>query len=40
MNRINLIKEFYLLIMPKDHQDIKKLNDWVLFKDKWEKYKN
>lgn len=40
MNRINLIKEFYLLRIPKKNKDINKLNDWITFKDKWEKFKD
>jgi hypothetical protein len=37
-NRLHLIKEFYSVRISKNNKDIKKLNDWVLFKDKWEKY--
>ena len=39
-NRINLIKQFYLLRIYKDSKDINKLNEWLSFKDKWEKYIN
>lgn len=34
MNRINLIKEFYILKVSKDNKDINKLKDWIYFKDK------
>ena len=40
MKRINLIKEFYLVRLPKKNQDIVKLNEWVKFKDRWEKYQD
>nr|YP_008965379.1 LAGLIDADG [Rhynchosporium commune]AHC02358.1 LAGLIDADG [Rhynchosporium commune] len=40
MNRINLIKEFYILKVSKDNKDINKLKDWIYFKDKWEKFKD
>nr|QJQ35163.1 LAGLIDADG endonuclease [Fusarium napiforme]QJQ35191.1 LAGLIDADG endonuclease [Fusarium ramigenum]QJQ35314.1 LAGLIDADG endonuclease [Fusarium brevicatenulatum]QJQ35347.1 LAGLIDADG endonuclease [Fusarium pseudoanthophilum] len=43
MKRINLIEDFYELRIPKNQELIvnpKKLNEWVVFKDKWEKYKN
>lgn len=40
-SRINLIKQFYLLrIYSNSNNDIGKFNEWVLFKDKWEKYKD
>ena len=41
--RIHLIKQFYDLWTFSNNEnkhDIFKLNAWVLFKDKWEKYKN
>lgn len=38
VNRLNLIKRFYLVWINKNNKDINKLNEWVLFKDKWEKY--
>ena len=41
--RINLIKEFYDLrtfTNNNNKYDINKLNAWVLYKDKWEKYKD
>ena len=41
--RIHLIKQFYDLRTFRNNEnkhDIFKLNAWVLFKDKWEKYKN
>ena len=37
-NRLKLIKQFYLVCVSKKNKDIEKLNKWVLFKDKWEKY--
>jgi len=40
LNRLNLIKQFYLIRITKNNKDIYKLNEWVLFKDKWEKYKD
>lgn len=39
LNRLNLIKQFYDLRTYKNNlNDLKKLNDWVDFKDKWDKY--
>ncbi len=38
LGRLILIKEFYLTRINKNNQDIIKLNNWVLFKDKWDKY--
>nr|YP_003204909.1 endonuclease [Millerozyma farinosa]CAY39279.1 Endonuclease, NAD5 group I intron encoded [Millerozyma farinosa] len=38
--RLNLIKEFYLLRPYKDSKDMVLLNKWLLFKDKWDKYKD
>jgi len=40
MKRLNLIKQFYESKVNKKNQDIYKLNKWVIFKDKWEKYKD
>jgi hypothetical protein len=40
LSRLNLIKQFYLVRITKDNKDLYKLNEWVLFKDKWEKYKD
>jgi LAGLIDADG endonuclease/Proton-conducting membrane transporter len=37
-SRLKLIKQFYLVRISKNNKDIEKLNKWVLFKDKWEKY--
>lgn len=37
-SRLKLIKQFYLVCVSKNNKDIEKLNKWVLFKDKWEKY--
>jgi hypothetical protein len=38
MNRLRLIKRFYLVRMSKTNKDINKLHEWVLFKDKWDKF--
>jgi hypothetical protein len=40
MKRVNLIKEFYLLRIHRKSQDIQKFNEWVKFKNKWEKYQD
>ena len=40
MKRLNLIKQFYDLKINEKNQDIYKLNKWVIFKDKWEKYRD
>ena len=40
MKRVNLIKDFYLLKIHKKSLDIEKFNEWVKFKDKWEKYQD
>jgi len=40
MKRINLIKNFYLLRIYRNSKDIEKFNEWVKFKDKWEKYQD
>ena len=37
-SRLLLIKQFYLKRISKNNQDINKLNEWILFKDKWDKY--
>ena len=37
-NRVQLIKEFYLVKLSKNNTNINKLNDWTLFKDRWDKY--
>ena len=39
-NRVKLIKGFYVVRTSKHSDDVLKLNDWVTFKDKWEKYRN
>ena len=39
MKRVNLIKEFYNYSEDKNSHP-QKLNDWVKFKDRWEKYKD
>lgn len=38
MKRVNLIKNFYLLRIYRKSQDINKFNEWIKFKDRWEKY--
>ena len=38
MKRVNLIKEFYLVRLYNKNKDIVKFNEWVKFKDRWEKY--
>lgn len=38
MKRVNLIKQFYLVRLSKKNEDVVKFNEWVKFKDKWEKY--
>lgn len=39
LNRLNLIKEFYDLRTYKNNlNDLKKLNDWIDYKDRWDKY--
>ena len=40
MKRVNLIKQFYLVRPSKKENDVVKLNEWVKFKDKWEKYQD
>ena len=40
MKRVNLIKQFYLMRISKKNKDIVKFNEWVNFKDKWEKYQD
>ena len=40
MKRVNLIKQFYLVRLSKKENDVVKINEWVIFKDKWEKYKD
>jgi Proton-conducting membrane transporter/LAGLIDADG endonuclease len=37
-NRLRLIKQFYLVRISKKNKDINKLHEWILFKDKWEKF--
>jgi len=37
-SRLHLIKQFYSVRISKNNKDINKLNEWILFKDKWEKY--
>lgn len=37
-SRLHLIKEFYLTRINNNNEDLNKLNEWILFKDKWEKY--
>ena len=40
MKRVNLIKQFYLFRLNRKSEDIVKFNEWVKFKDKWEKYED
>lgn len=40
MKRVNLIKQFYLNRLSYNNKDIVKFNEWVKFKDKWEKYQD
>jgi hypothetical protein len=35
---LHLIKQFYLVRINKNNQDIDKLKEWIIFKDKWEKF--
>ena len=38
MKRVNLIRDFYVLRPHRNSQDVQKFNEWVKFKDRWEKY--
>jgi hypothetical protein len=38
--RLQLIKEFYSVRISKNNKDINKFHNWVLFKDRWENYKD
>jgi hypothetical protein len=38
MKRVNLIQDFYVLRPYRNSQDIEKFNEWVKFKDRWEKF--
>ena len=40
MKRVTLIKYFYLLKLDRNSQDIIKYNNWIIFKDRWEKSKD
>lgn len=40
MKRIKLIKQFYLVRISIKNKDINKFNEWVKFKDSWEKYQD
>ena len=40
MKRINLVKDFYFFRLYINSLDIQKFNEWVKFKDKWEKYQD
>ena len=40
MKRVNLTKEFYLKRVSKNNKDIIKLNEWIKFKDRWEKFQD
>ena len=39
-SRIHLIKQFYSLRIYKNGKEVNKYNEWILFKDKWKKYKD
>ena len=39
-NRVKLIKDFYVVRTYSHSNDVLKLNAWVTFKDKWEKYRS
>lgn len=38
LNRLNLIKQFYLLRPYRESKNIIELNKWLSFKNKWDKY--
>ena len=38
-NRVELIKEFYTVRINPNNKDVHKLNEWVKFKERWEKYR-
>jgi hypothetical protein len=38
MKRVRLIRDFYELRPHRNSQDIQKFNEWVKFKDRWEKF--
>ena len=38
LNRLNLIKQFYLLRPYRDSKDIIEFNKWLSFKKNWDKY--
>ena len=38
MNRVLLIKNFYQLRIYRNNDDIIKFNEWIIFKNKWNKY--
>lgn len=38
INRVNLIKQFFFTHISKNNNDLNRLSDWILFKNKWEKY--
>lgn len=40
IHRLNLVKDFYCLRLYRKSEDINKFNEWIKFKDKWEKYKD
>ena len=40
VKKIKLIKDFYILRLDRNTPDITKYNKWILFKDRWEKYKD
>ncbi len=40
VKRVKLIKDFYILRVDRNTQDITKYNKWIIFKNRWEKYKD
>lgn len=38
LNRINLIKEYYLKKISLNNKDVIKLNEWIKFKEIWDKF--
>ena len=40
MKRVQLTKQFYLVRLSKKNDDVVKFNEWVKYKDRWEKYQD
>ncbi len=38
IKRVNKIKQFYLVRVDNKNFDIVKFNEWIKFKNKWEKF--